>query len=405
MNKQPTFVETGIHRAFITLTAVLCIALSVMNISIADAAFSEIKANLACPLEQVLWITTIYSLGYIMIMPLSNSLNRWLGQKNALLLTLILFTFSSFCCGRAAGLGELIVFRFLQGLGGGAMLILSHIIITECWPVANRAISQVFVLVGMMLGTALAQPVGGYITDDFSWPYIFYANLPVGMIAGILVLVFVKNRSSKRKEDWLSNAMLAIAVASFYLVVDKRSNGYFSYTPFIVILPLLSFVAVILFAWKRFNFSSQAANMGLLQNANLRVGLILVFVTAIGLVGSSIVKSDNPGNVISLPLILMVSIITLITTAILIQKTKAFRYTVTIGLLLLLACCYLAYSPGLVSLSVFLTIRSVAASMLSVSITTMVLSTLESEQVGEGIVWYNIVRQLGGAIGMVLLTF
>jgi DHA2 family multidrug resistance protein len=187
-------------------------------------AFEDIRVNLGVSLDEVTWVTTTYSLANIIIIPFSSWLSRQFGRRNYFVIAVLLFTVCSFFCGNAIGIRELVIYRFLQGLGGGAMLVLSHTIITESWPVEKRATSQAFFILGMLAGGMLVVPLGGYLTDNYSWPYIFFVNIPVGIIACLLILSFVRNGSYEKREDWWSTLMLTVGVSSLYIILARGQH-------------------------------------------------------------------------------------------------------------------------------------------------------------------------------------
>ena len=129
----------------------------------------------------------------------------------------------------ANGIWELVIFRFLQGLGGGALLVTSQTIITESYPLEKRGMAQAIYGLGVIIGPTLGPPLGGYIVDHFSWPYIFYINIPIGVIATLLTLQFVRSpkygeKKSRKEIDWLGIGLLALSVGSLQYVLEKGQD-------------------------------------------------------------------------------------------------------------------------------------------------------------------------------------
>jgi len=349
---------SGLRHVFTILVAIICTLLAVLNISVANVAFSDISRNLAISPDKASWVTTIYSLANIAIMPFSSRLSRQFGRRNYFAVAVMLFTVSSFFCGNATGIRELVIFRFLQGLGGGSMLVLSHTIITESWPVEKRATSQAFFMLGMIAGGALVQPLSGYIVDNFSWPFIFFANIPAGIIACLLVLTCVRNLHYEKEEDWF--------------------------------------------------------DIGVLRNMHVRTGLILSFIVAFGVAITSMVIIQWTGRhmqppAISLWTTILGTILALAVTAILIEKGKMLKYLIAIGLLLSAISSYMLYRAesghtGSVYISWILMVGGPVAALISVSVSTLALSKLRGKEIGQGVALYHIMRQLGAALGMALLS-
>ena len=136
------------------------------------------------------------------------------------MVSIIIFTVASFMCGNSDNIWELIVFRFIQGLGGGALLVTAQTIITESYPIAKRGMAQAIYGMGVIVGPTLGPPLGGYLVDHFSWPYIFYINIPLGIIAAILAFTFVRSpqygeKLKANQVDWWGIILLASFIGSY----------------------------------------------------------------------------------------------------------------------------------------------------------------------------------------------
>lgn len=350
----PSFVEYGFRRALITFAAVFCIFLSVLNVSVTSVAGPDIKGNLGISFDQVNWAMVAYFIGKLVMMPFSPWLSGLLGRRNYFLITILFFTVCSFFCGNATSIGGLIIFRFLQGLGGGGMLVLSHTVITESWPVEKRPTAQVFVILGILAGKVLTGPLGGYITDNYSWPFVFFANIPAGIVVAVLILAFVRNGSYEK-------TAMDITLA------------------------------------------------GLIQNVHIRTALVLCFLTAVGITGSAMNSGSPlvPGILASTNIlwpIIAAVVVVLVITAVIIEKTNGLRYVITAGLLLLAISCYLSSSVASINLNWFLPVRGIAIVSLSLAVSTLMLTRLKGEQIGQGVALYNMMQQLGGVIGIILFS-
>lgn len=414
MEQLPSLIEYGFRRVFITLIAIICTLLSVMDISVTNVAFFDIRRNFGVSLGEVSWVTTAYSLANIIIIPFSSWFSGQFGRRTYFAIAVMLFAVCSFFCGNAISIRELVIFRFLQGLGGGSMLVLSHIIITQSWPIKKRATSQVFFILGMLTAGVLAQPFGGYITDNFSWPFIFFVNIPVGIIACLLILICVRNRSYEKKEDLLGTMILTIGASSLYLALVRGQHEDWFNSLFIIVLSLVGLTGIILFAWRELKFASPLEQTGFLRNVNLRAGLILSFITAFGMAGSSIIMLSSTGWGTQLPamplwLSIPVLIVMLPVAVILIEKGEALKYLIATGLLFFTIYSYMLYRTASGNISPaymfgLLIISSLAVALLSVSISTLTLLKLEGKQVGQGVALLNVMRQLGGAVGIALFS-
>lgn len=415
MEKLFSLVGNGFRRVFVRLTAVICTVLSVMGMSGPEVAFSDIRFNLALSQEDVTWINTAYSFAIIFMIPFCSGFSKKFGRRGYLSISVIIFTIASFFCGNATGFYELVICRFLQGIGGSGMLILSHIIITESWPVEKRATSQAFFLSGLTVAGILSPVFAGYITDNYSWPFIFFVNIPGGIVACLLVLLLVKNGSDRTKEDWLHTITLAVGASGLHLwLAMGECYGWFN-SLFVIAVVLLVLAGLTFFARRHATDKSQSDATAYLRNENLRSGLILSFVITFGIGGSSFIMTTLPGLAAQLPinpLWASVTVLTVIlwTAATHIDTGKALKSLIVIGLLFFCLFIFILFriSPAAMSavdLIGILMLRGVAIALLSVSGNTLTLSTLEPEQMGQGIAINNVIKQLGLALGIALSSF
>src|SRR5512133_3821141 len=234
MLQQDSLVEYGSRRVIITVTAILCALLEIVDSTIVNVALNDMRGNLGATMTEVGWVITAYAIGNVIVVRVTSWLSQQFGRSNYFAASIMLFALCSFLCGNANGIWELVIFRFIQGVGGGALLVTSQTIITESYPVEKRGMAQAIYGLGVIIGPTLGPPLGGYITDNFSWPFIFYINIPIGIIATLLTLQFVRSpkyaEKSKAKDvDWWGIALLATAVGSLQYVLEKgHDDDWFS---------------------------------------------------------------------------------------------------------------------------------------------------------------------------------
>src|SRR3954471_13925823 len=214
--QQESLVEYGSRRVIVTITAIVCALLEIVDTTIVNVAIPNMQGNLGATTSEVGWVVTAYAIGNVIIVPMTSFLSQQFGRRNYFAASIILFTICSFLCGNATGIWELVLFRFLQGIGGGALLVTSQTIITESYPVEKRGMARAIYGLGVIIGPTLGPPLGGYIVDNFSWPYIFYINIPIGVIATLLTLQFVRSpkygeKRSGSEIDWWGIILLAVS--------------------------------------------------------------------------------------------------------------------------------------------------------------------------------------------------
>ena len=219
MLQTESLVEYGGRRIIITVTAIICALLEIVDTTIVNVALTQMRGSLGATLTEVGWVVTAYAIGNVIIVPMTSWLSQQFGRSNYFAASIILFTVCSFLCGNSTGIVELVLFRFLQGIGGGALLVTSQTIITESYPPQKRGMAQAIYGLGVIIGPTLGPPLGGYIVDHYSWPLIFYINIPIGVIATLLTLQYVRSpkygeKSAAKDVDWLGIGLLAITVGS-----------------------------------------------------------------------------------------------------------------------------------------------------------------------------------------------
>src|ERR1700709_2057242 len=229
MQQQGSLVEFGARRVIITVTAILCALLEIVDSTIVNVALNDMKGNLGASTEEVGWVVTAYAIGNVIIVPMTSWLSQQFGRRNYFAASIMLFTVCSFLCGNAGNIWELVAFRFIQGIGGCALLVTSQTIITESYPPEKRGMAQAIYGLGVIIGPTLGPPLGGYIIDHFSWPYIFYINIPIGIVATLLTLQFVRSpkyseKTAARDVDWFGILFLAIAVGSLQYVLERGQD-------------------------------------------------------------------------------------------------------------------------------------------------------------------------------------
>ncbi|MDQ6813486.1 MAG: DHA2 family efflux MFS transporter permease subunit, partial [Bacteroidota bacterium] len=294
MQQANSLVEYGSRRVIITITAILCALLEIVDSTIVNVALNDMRGNLGATMTEVGWVITAYAIGNVIVVPMTSWLSQQFGRSNYFAASIMLFTLCSFLCGNANGIWQLVAFRFLQGVGGGALLVTSQTIITESFPVEKRGMAQAIYGLGVIIGPTLGPPLGGYITDNFSWPFIFYINIPIGIIATLLTLQFVKSpkygeKSAAKDVDWGGIALLAMSVGSLQYVLERGQDEDWFESFGITVCAVLAVFGFFFFIWRELTYRNPIVELRVLKNGNLRVGTILSFILGFGLYGSTFI--------------------------------------------------------------------------------------------------------------------
>jgi len=418
-----SLVEYGFRRVIITITAVLCALLEIVDTTIVNVALNNMRGSLGATLTDVAWVITAYAIANVIVIPMTSWLSQQFGRKNYFAASIILFTLSSFLCGNATNIWELVAFRFLQGLGGGALLVTAQTIITESYPIAKRGMAQAIYGMGVIVGPTLGPPLGGYIVDHFSWPYIFYINIPIGIIATILTFIFVKSpkygeKLAANQVDWWGIVFLASFIGSLQFVLEHGQQDDWFNDNLIVGLSVLCVFGLFAFIWRETTYKFPIVNLSVLKDANLRVGTIMCFILGFGLYGSTFIIPIYTQSVLGWSatdagLLLIPSSITtgfmMPMIGKMIQRGIPQAYMVAVGFLVFFGFTFwmhnvLTPDTGVEHLFWPLILRGIGLGLLFVPITTLSLSTLKGKNIGEGAAFTGMMRQLGGSFGIAIIT-
>ncbi len=423
MIQEGSLVEYGSRRVIITVTAILCALLEIVDTTIVNVALNDMKGNLGATTSEVGWVVTAYAIGNVIIVPMTSWLSQQFGRSNYFAASIILFTICSFLCGNATTINELIIFRFLQGVGGGALLVTSQTIITESYPAHKRGMAQAIYGMGVIVGPTLGPPLGGYIVDHWQWPYIFYINIPLGIIATLLTLQFVRSpkyaeKSAVKDIDWAGIGLLAACVGSLQYVLEKGHDDDWFSSNTITWLTVTAIFSGFFFIWRELTFRNPIVNLRVLKNGNLRIGTFLSFILGFGLYGSTFIiplyTQATLGWTATQSGLLLVP--AALTTAFmmpligrLLQAGARQQYLAALGMLAFFIFCFWGYriltpDTGKPAFFWMLIFRGMALGLLFIPITTMSLSTLQGRQIGEGAAFTGMMRQLGGSFGVALIT-
>lgn len=421
--QQDSLVEYGARRVIITVTAILCALLEIVDSTIVNVALNEMKGNLGSTLSEVGWVITAYAIGNVIIVPMTSWLSQQFGRRNYFAASIIIFTVFSFLCGNASNIWELVFFRLMQGIGGGALLVTSQTIITESYPVEKRSMAQAIYGLGVIIGPTLGPPLGGYIVDNYSWPYIFYINIPIGIVATLLTLSFVRSPkyAEKRKAkdvDWFGIILLAIFVGSLQYILERGHEEDWFDSKTIVFLTAAAVIGFILFLWRELTFRYPIVELRVLKNGNLRIGTVMSFILGFGLYGSTFVVPLYTQSILGwtalqsgalmIPAALTTAFMMPIIGKLLTKGAKQ-QILVALGLLIFFIYSFWGYKiltpdTGKDDFFWMLIVRGAGLGLLFIPITSLALSTLKGQEIGQGAAFTGMMRQLGGSFGIAAIT-
>ncbi len=252
-------VRPEVNPWIIALVVTMATFMEVLDTSIANVSLPHIAGGLSAGVDESTWILTSYLVSNAIILPMSGWFSGLMGRKRFYMLCVAIFTASSFLCGLAPNLGALIFFRVLQGLGGGGLQPSEQAILADTFPPAKRGMAFAIYGMAVVVAPAIGPTLGGFITDNYSWRWIFYINVPIGMISLLLTSRLINDpphlsRERKRliRIDYIGLGLLAIGLGTLQVVLDKGQRDDWFDSHFIVILATIAvaaLVAVVFWEW------------------------------------------------------------------------------------------------------------------------------------------------------------
>ena len=223
MAQPVSVVETGRRRLIVSLAVIAATLLEVIDTTIVNVALPNIQGNFGVAVDQGAWIVTGYIIANVVVLPITPWLQARFGRKQYFFASIIIFTIASLMCGVAANFGQLVFARILQGLGGGGLISTSQAILRDTYPIEEQGKAQGIFAMGVIVGPALGPVIGGWITDNLTWRWAFYVNLPVGIIAATLIWLYLRNpeEPQNKKLDWIGLGLLALGLGSMQFVLDQ----------------------------------------------------------------------------------------------------------------------------------------------------------------------------------------
>ncbi len=412
--------EHGFRRWIITFTVITAALLELIDTTIVNVALPNIMGNLGATLEDANWIVTGYAVANVIILPMSGWLGDRFGRKNYFLASILIFTIASFLCGNATSLDELIAFRLLQGLAGGGLISTGQAILLETWPPSEVGMATALFGLGAVVGPTVGPTLGGIITDNLSWQWIFYVNIPVGCIAAFCVSTFVKESpkyGKGKRVDWWGILFLALGVGALQVVLEKGEDKDWFQTWWITALTFTTIISAICFIWRETSIDFPVVNFKILRHRSFAIGIFTSFALGVALYGSTFIFPVFCQNILGFTakqtgLILLpggcATILCMPFVGNMLKKGIPAQFLSAGGFIMFFIFCWMLYGSTLQSgTGDFwwpLIIRGVGMAILFVPLTTLAIADLRGPEIGQGTGLNNMMRQLGGSFGIAIMT-
>ena len=265
----------------ITISVMCATFMEVLDTSVANVSLPHIAGSLSASTDEATWVLTSYLISNAIILPSTNWLSSFFGRKQLLMGCIAIFTLSSALCGAATSLGMLIAARVMQGVGGGVLQPIAQAVLLESFPLEKRGQAMAIYGMGIIVAPIVGPTLGGWITDNYSWRWIFYINVPVGIATVFMVQSFIENppylqRGSKHTVDYVGFGLMALWLSTLQIVLDKGQEEDWFASAWITQLAVISAIALILFVIQELRTENPIVDMCVFKNRNFRVGALLI---------------------------------------------------------------------------------------------------------------------------------
>ncbi len=398
-----------------------CTFMEVLDTTVVNVSLPHIAGNLSATIEEATWVLTSYLVANAIVLPMTGWLANFFGRKRLLMYSVVGFTASSFLCGAAPSLPLLVLFRIFQGLCGGALQPLSQAVLLEAFPPESRGKAMGFWGLGIVVAPVLGPVFGGWLTDSYTWRWVFYINLPVGIISVLLVQAFVFDppyikRNTEASIDYWGIGMLAIWIAALQIAFDKGQQLDWFSSPFVDWLLVIAAVFVVAFIVRELMAEHPVVNLRIFKVPSYSTGVFLMATLGFVLYGSIVIlpiwlqtlmgypatragltmAPRGLGSMIAMPLVGMI------------LPRFDPRKLLACGLLL---GAFSTWEFGQMNLNVgywdlfwpqFM--QGLGLGLIFVPLTTISMGRVPRESMGNATSLFNLMRNLGGAVGIAVIA-
>lgn len=410
-------LETSTKNRWLIAGAVLLGAfISVMDASIINVALPYMMGNYGQTLSAITWVATSYSITAIIVIIMTGWLSTLLGRKNLLIGSFILFTIGSILCGLASTFTEMILFRILQGIGGGSLVPIAQAILRETFPKKQIGMAMAIFGMGIVLAPALGPIVGGWLIDHYGWPWIFYINIPVSLLGIWMILRFVHDppylKRGVKSTDWMGIFLLTLGLSGLQIVLERGQEMNWLDSSFIVAWTLVSALSLLtLVFWELFFTREPIIDFHVLRNLPLALSSIVIFLFGIGLFGTTFILPQFTQSLLGYSA--YQSGLTLLPRAFALFIFMPFvgrlynyidaKYLIITGILITcVSYKYLAHISLQVSfpnLVPILLLMGAGMGFIFVPLSTVSMSTVARENMTQAAGFYTLMQRVGGNLG------
>jgi DHA2 family multidrug resistance protein len=394
--------------------------IEIIDTSVVNVSLDHIRGSLSAGYDEATWTITAYLVSNAIVIPMAGWLARLIGRKNYQIASIALFTFSSFMCGSSWSLASLVFFRVLQGIGGGGLVPISQSILLESFPREKHGQAMAIFGLGAMLGPIVGPLLGGWITDSMSWRWIFYINIPIGIVAIIMNVIVISDppymQRQKMKIDYWGLLFLSVGLGSLQFVLDKGENEDWFGSNLIVTFAVIAAASLVFLVVNEYYSEHPIVNLKLFKDRTFTSGATVMFFVFLNLFGSIVLlpiflQSLMGYTSFDAGLVLgpggVATILAMPIVGKFVGKVNPKRFLVA-GISI---CALSTYMMSRFNLTTdfwtFVWPRvalGFGMGMTFIPLTTLTLSHIPKERMTEATSIYNLLRNLGGSVGIAFTT-
>ncbi len=411
-------------RWLILVGLLLASFMEILDTTIINVALPQMAGNLNATTTEIAWVSTSYILANVVVLPMTAFLSSIFGRRRYMSFSIVLFLTASFFCGTSHSLGELVCWRILQGAGGAALLSTAQATLRQIFPMSQQGIVQALFLLGIIVAPTLGPTLGGWITDNYNWQWIFYINIPIGMVALFLVATYLTDSPYQTKPqgvDWPGIFLLTVGLASLQYVLEEGNQDDWFESQTIVTLSIISAIALssLIFWLLSPRNKNPVVNLKILKNRDLTAALLLFVTLGFGLYGGVFLFplfaqqilhfTPTETGLALLPGGIATAISTLTCgrllsgTNVKIDPRALIIFGVAVFATSMWMLGHLTTQSGIPDTQFALIIRGLALGFLFTPINLAAFGSLKPQEIPQASGLMNLTRQLGGSFGIAVL--
>ena len=412
--------EKHINPWVITIAVMISTFMEVLDTTVVNVSLPHIAGSLSATVDEATWVLTSYLVANAIILPITGWLANYFGRKKLLILSVTGFTAASFLCGLAPTLPVLIVCRILQGAAGGALQPLSQAVLLEAFPPEERGKAMGFWGLGIVVAPILGPVLGGWLTDSYSWRWVFYINIPIGILSIFMTKMFIFDppyiKRTSTKIDFWGIGLLAVGIGALQVILDKGQEEDWFASHVIQILTVITVAGIAAFIWNELKTSEPVVQLGIFKFRTYSSGVFLMTMVGFVLYGSLVLLPLLMQTLLGYPSLQagfalaprgMGSFIAMPVVGAILSKfdpRKLLGLGLVVGAATLFQLSRLTLDAGYWDFFWPQFIQGISLGLLFVPLTTISMGSIPKEAMGNATSLFNLMRNIGGSIGIAIAT-